>query len=346
MLLAALRDLQWRRRRFAVSVIGTALVFALTLVLAGLAASFDVEAEGTVELVDADGWAVEASAAGPFLGAKPIAESAVEDVRAVDGVQAADAVAFGRLTLADGQDVNLIGTTPGGVGAPVDVDGRPIETDGEVVASSELEVEVGETLVLGESDFEVVGTAAGSTALLGIPNAFVTVADAQQLRFAGQPIISAVALRGDPQFEIDGLRLLERDDAVDDLLRPLEDAKKAITFLSVLLWLVAALIVGSVVYLSAIERTRDFAVFKATGTSTSAIAGGLIAQAVVLALVAAAVAAGVATVLAPLFPLRVVISAGLYIALPIIAMGIGVLASLAGLRRVATIDPALAFGGP
>lgn len=36
MLIAALRDLQWRRRRFVIAIVGTAMVFAMTLVLTGL----------------------------------------------------------------------------------------------------------------------------------------------------------------------------------------------------------------------------------------------------------------------------------------------------------------------
>jgi putative ABC transport system permease protein len=112
------------------------------------------------------------------------------------------------------------------------------------------------------------------------------------------------------------------------------------------LWLVAAIIVGSVIYLSATERNRDFAVFKATGSSNAAIAGGLIAQAVVLTLTAAALAAVLAAVLAPTFPIRVVISPLTYLALPVVAVIIGIVASLAGVRRVTSVDPALAFGGP
>jgi putative ABC transport system permease protein len=346
MILAALRDLQWRRRRFAVTVAGIAVLFALTVVLAGLASTFDREAEETVDLVAADGWAVQADAAGPFIGAKPMAETIVDEVAALDGVDEADTFAFGRLTLADGRDVNLFGITPGGVGAPTDIDGRPIESDGEVVASTELGVEVGDTLALGEIDLEVVGTAADSTALAGIPNAFITVADTQALVFAGQPIVTAVAIRGTPDGTLAGVRLLGSDAALDDLLRPMQDASDAITFLSILLWLVAAIIVGSVMYLSATERTRDFAVFKATGSSNAAIAGGLIAQAVVLSLAAAALAAVLAAVLAPTFPIRVVISPLTYLALPLVAVAIGVVASLAGIRRVSAVDPALAFGGP
>lgn len=41
MLLASLRDLQWRRRRYLIAAIGTALVFVTTLVLTGLSHGFD-----------------------------------------------------------------------------------------------------------------------------------------------------------------------------------------------------------------------------------------------------------------------------------------------------------------
>ena len=66
MLLAALRDLQWRRRRFLIVVLGTALVFAMTLVLAGLSAAFGNEVDRTVTTTGADEWAIVVGATGPF----------------------------------------------------------------------------------------------------------------------------------------------------------------------------------------------------------------------------------------------------------------------------------------
>jgi putative ABC transport system permease protein len=115
---------------------------------------------------------------------------------------------------------------------------------------------------------------------------------------------------------------------------------------AVLLWIVAALIVGSVVYLSALERLRDFAVFKAIGVSTRSILTGLGLQAVVLALLAAVVGVILSQLLAPLFPMNVVVPMSAYISLRVIAIAIGLLASAAGLRRAVAVDPALAFGGP
>lgn len=61
----------------------------------------------------------------------------------------------------------------------------------------------------------------------------------------------------------------------------------------------------------------------------------------------AAVVGGILSLLlAPLFPMTVVVPLSAFVALPAIATVIGLLASVAGLRRVVAIDPALAFGGP
>ncbi len=70
---ATLRDLQWRRRRFMIAITGTALVFAMSLLMSGLAASFKLETDRTLKQIGADAWIVQAGASGPFtsLSAHP-----------------------------------------------------------------------------------------------------------------------------------------------------------------------------------------------------------------------------------------------------------------------------------
>ena len=172
------------------------------------------------------------------------------------------------------------------------------------------------------------------------------MAGAQQAVFSGQPLISSIGLHGPPAQVPAGYRAVDRNGAAEDLLRPLKPAYEAIRVIAVLLWIVAALIVGSVIYLSALERTRDFAVFKAIGASTGAVLSGLVLQAILVAVIAAALGALLSVALAPLFTMRVAIPLLAYLLLPVIAVVIGVLASAAGLRRAVTVDPALAFGGP
>ena len=125
----------------------------------------------------------------------------------------------------------------------------------------------------------------------------------------------------------------------------MKSANQSIIFVNLLLWLVAICIVGSVVFLSALERSRDFAVFKATGVKGWQMGLGLALQAILLAVVASLLAIVIALLLAPVFPMPVSIPTSSAITLPFLAVGIGVLASLAGLRKTMTADPVQAFGG-
>jgi putative ABC transport system permease protein len=113
-----------------------------------------------------------------------------------------------------------------------------------------------------------------------------------------------------------------------------------------MLWIVAGSIIGAVVYISALERVRDFAVFKATGQSTAMLAAGLAMQAGLIGLVAAVLSAGIAKLLVPTFPMAVEVSLGSVALLIGVAVLIGGLASLFAARRATSVDPAIAFGGP
>jgi len=185
-----------------------------------------------------------------------------------------------------------------------------------------------------------------STALAKTPNLFLTTEGLQQLAYNGQPMVTSIGIVGTPQQLPDSYQILDRAAGVNDLLRPEKVAASAITFVAVLLWIIAVLIVGSVVYLSALERMRDFAVFKAIGVPTRSVLAGLALQAIIVALLAAVVGVALAQLLAPLFPMIVVVPMHAYVVLPAIAVAIGLLASIAGLRRAVAVDPALAFGGP
>jgi len=151
---------------------------------------------------------------------------------------------------------------------------------------------------------------------------------------------------GPPARAPSGYLLVNRTGAIDDLLRALTGARQAMSLMAGLLWVVAGMIVGSMIYMSALERTRDFAVFKAVGVPTRSILAGLAMQAVIVAVLSALLGGVLSVLLGPLFPMRVDIPRIAFVLLPVVAVTIGVLASLAGLRRAVVVDPAVAFGGP
>jgi putative ABC transport system permease protein len=349
MLFAALRDMQWRRRRLVIAIVSTGLVFAMTLVLTGLANGFRVEAQRTVDSMGVDAFVVKAGAAGPFLGSTPFAQVDLARVAAAPGVMAAAPLATAASAIREGtsaRNATAFGAPARGPGMPQVSEGQVPATPDEVAVSSTLGKHIGEDLQVGARTLRIVGIVPNATALAKTPCIFLTTEGLQQLAYNGQPMITSIGVIGTPRQLPEGYQTVNRAAGVTDLMRPLKVASGAISIVAFLLWIVAVLIVGSLVYLSALERLRDFAVFKAIGVPTRSILAGLALQAVIVALLAAALGVVLAQLLAPMFPMIVAVPMRAYLALPVIAIAIGLLASVAGLRRAVAVDPALAFGGP
>jgi putative ABC transport system permease protein len=349
MLLAALRDMQWRKRRFVIAILSTAIIFAMTLVLTGLANGFRVEAEQTVDSLGVDLFVVKEGASGPFVGATPFAPVELPRIAAMPGVTVAAPLVYagGTATLGEiTRNVDIFGAPERGPGMPAVSEGRAPSTPDEVAVSSTLERAVGDEIEIASRTLRIVGIVDNSTALANLPNVFLTTAGAQRLVYGAEPLVASIGIRGTLAQVPAGYHTINRDGAIADLLRPLKVAVNSITIVALMLWIVAALVVGSVIYLSALERLRDFAVFKAIGVPTRNIAAGLAMQAVVIALLAALVGAVLSMALGPLFPMKVIVPAYAFVALPVIAVVIGLIASATGLQRAVSVDPAIAFGGP
>jgi putative ABC transport system permease protein len=131
----------------------------------------------------------------------------------------------------------------------------------------------------------------------------------------------------------------------EDGLRPLDGAISSINIIRVLLWFVAAMIIGTMVYLSALERRRDVAVLKAVGGSTTQLGGSIALQGALTALGAALIAAVLQLALVPVFPLEVTVPVRAFFQIPVIAVLVSLLAGGVGLRKAVATDPALAFAG-
>jgi len=173
----------------------------------------------------------------------------------------------------------------------------------------------------------------------------MALADAQALAFEGNDLAMAVPISGRIDDLPDGFTTLTNDQVIEDLRRISKPGVQTIDIVSILLWVVAIGIIGSVVYLNALERTRDFAVLKATGAPNRLIIGGLAIQSLFLSIIAAVLAIGVAALVGLALPFPAEIEMGSYLQLFAVAIVVGLVASLIGARRALTTDPALAFGG-
>jgi putative ABC transport system permease protein len=338
--------MQFRARQFLLAIVGTALVFAMALLVTGLKEAFKTEADRAVASIGGNAWVVPAGTEGPFTGLNFMNVERANDIRAVPGVRQADPVLLIPQTLRTGSGVKtlmVVGHRRGGLGEPRPEEGRRSRARGEVVVDKKLGFGLGEKLTVRGHKFTVVGLVSGRTIGGGTPMAYVPIEDLWATAGVG-PVAKAIVITGKPR-GLHGYKVLSREQVRSDMLRPLRSAESAINNTRLLLWLVAAVIVGAVMYMSALDRVRDFAVLKAVGATTRTVVLSLAIEAVLACLIAAALAIGFAQLLLPIFPLPITYTLGAYAILPVIAVVVGVLASLAGVRRAVRTDPATAFAG-
>jgi putative ABC transport system permease protein len=346
-LFVSLRDLQWRRRRFLIGVLAAGLVFALTLLMSGVSASFGNEIKNTVAAFNVDEWVVPSGVSGPFTSSRVFPASEAQKIAALPGVRGVAPVLLMRasVTINGVRGLNVVGIPPDGIVNPKLAGGHELRGSGDMIVDASLGLRVGSSIRALGHEFTVVGRTNGLTYFAGVPVAFVSLGDLQAGALNSAPLVTTVAIRGAIASPLAGYQVLSNAAVRVDLKRPISQATQTISFITVLLWIVAAGIIGSILYLQAIERSRDFAVFKATGVTTRTLLFGLAFQAIALALCAAIAAYVLSFLLTPAIAMAVAVPPSAYIVLPVVAVVVGLVSSLVALRRAVTIDPALAFGG-
>jgi putative ABC transport system permease protein len=341
--LLAVRDLQLRRRRFAIAVLSASLVLSLTLLQSGVSASFDNEVHRMVRSFGADAWLVRAGSLGPFTAPTTFPATWVDEVRQLPGVKAADPVAVASTTTSTPRvrPLYVTGVVPGGLGF--------LSTDAgllghnRAVVDARLGLHPGDRVVLNGHWFTVSGLTHGRTVFAGWATGIVSLPDLQRTALDGLPLATAILIRGVPSRVPKRFTLLTNAEVRADLIKPVASAKQTISLIRSLLWLVAGAIIGALIYLSALERLPQFAVLKAVGVGTRSLVASLLLEAIVAALAAAALAFGFERLIAPAAAMSVEVPWTSYVLLPLVAIAIGVLASLAALRKAISVDPALAF---
>ena len=346
MILVSLRDLQFRRRRFVVGIVGTSVVLALTLILAGVSSSFVNEVRRTTEAFNAESWVIPDGATGPFLSSETLPASLADTLRAAGADAVPIALIRGSLPVdGDPTDVNLIGVPPGTFADPPVVEGRAPLRSGEIVVDELVGVDIGDELELNGRPVVVVGHTDGLSYAAGVPSAYVVLPLAQEIGYRSAPLASTIITSAPLTDVPEGFHVIDDEAVKDDLIEPVSQARQTIYMVAGLLWLVAAMIIGSIVYLSSLDRVRDFAVFKAIGATDRSLLTGIVLQALLLSGVAYTIGAGLSRVLSPMLPMRTEISGLTYVVLAGVAVVVAAFASLAGVRRAVAVDPALAFGG-
>jgi putative ABC transport system permease protein len=248
----------------------------------------------------------------------------------------------------DGVRASIVGRTYG-PDRPSLVDGRHPEAAGEVVIDASGGYQVGQTVDLGGRQATVVGLTEDATILAGLPIAFATLEYAQQVLASGQPVVTGTLIDGADADAVGrdlpaGLQLLTADEVAADGLVPLEGAIGTVSLVRMLLWLITLIVIAAVIYITALERTRDVAVLKAVGANNRSLGLSLVAQGVIMAVLATLLAAVLQRFIAPLFPMAVRVTVGIFWQILIVGVVVAVIAGMAGVSRVSNTPPSEAFG--
>jgi putative ABC transport system permease protein len=347
MLAITLADLRFRLRQFLIAVAGAGVVFAMAILLTGMSQGFYNEIERTVRSVPTDVWIVPEGASGPFTSVQSFPAERVAEVEALPGVTEAGGVAISLQTVDRGGDdplerVMMIGADLEALVQPDE--GEPVGGPGDAVVDRRLHLEIGDSFELAGKPFTVVGLVEGLTMLGGSPDVFLSLEAAQEVLFGGAPLATAIWVDGVPGDLPAGLTAMSLDEVEDESLGPMKDAVVSVDNSRYMMWVVAAIIIAALVYVSSLQRTRDFAVLKAMGASSGLLYFGVAIQAVLVALGAAGFALATAWLFRPIYTVPLEVPWTAYVVLPLVAVAVGLVSSLVALRRALTVDPSLAFG--
>lgn len=348
MIHVSLRDLQWRRRRYVIVVLVASLAFGLALLMSGVSNRLSQEGDDMLELFGADRWVVPESVEGPFSTTQLLPAATADELAVRDGVSASP-VLIGR-TMVDGVPTNVIGYDADSPLLPTKLaDARATMSDPDAPIVDELfGPGRGDRFELNGHDLTVAAEVSGTSFYYSMPTVFLPIATVQEYLFAGEDVATAIVVRGELDAATGASRafdVLTDADARADYERVLSSTGQTLDIINTLLWLMATGVVAAIVYVSVLERSRDFATLKAVGVSNRALVGGLLTQSAALSLASAVCAAGIAKALSPSFGFPITMPAGAYVQLLVVALAVGVIASLVGVRKITRLDPALAFGG-
>ncbi|MGP0031525.1 MAG: ABC transporter permease [Acidimicrobiales bacterium] len=349
MITVTFADLAFRARQFLIALVGVSLVMAMALLLSGLANGFRAEVQWTVNGAGGDHWVLAKGAHGGVTAFASFSEAATASVARQPGVAQA-----GPFLLVPGQTAEihgapvpyvLAGVAPGRLGDPAVApgDGHALDGPDQAVVDDRTKAPVGSIVELGNRSFTVVGTVTDRTLLGGLPLIYLELTPAQAVALGGRSLITAVITRGLPSRVPAGLRVSTSAQVIAATIQNMKSAISSINNSTVLMWIVAAIIVAALLYVAALERRRDFAVLKALGASSTELFGSLMLEAVVVTLLAAAVAEVLSHFMTFVFTEPLVVPLSAYIELPLIAIFVGMLASLVALRNATGADPAAAF---
>jgi len=366
-LIVAVKNLAVERTRLILSVLAVGFAVLLVLVMAGIFVGTTRQVTTYIDHSRNAVWVVQPGVSQMFRAVSWLPAETGSRLRDLPEVASADPI-LGQPSdfVHNGEQTAyfVLGYDPAtGVGGPWKLaSGRNISTAGEVVLDRVLaaknDIRLGDTVRIIDGDFTVVGLSS-QTAALGNFYAFVSLPDAARLLRAGNrlsyllvqpspgvtPEQAAAAIRealpGTDAMTSAEFAQNSRDIIISMIGRPL----KAMIAIAAL---VGVALIGLTVLASTNEQMADFGVLRAVGVSRAQLVRTVLGQAVIIAALGYLVGAALAytaqfLIRDRLGDVTIAVTPAMLAVMAAATAAMAALGSLLSLRRVTSIDPAIAF---
>lgn len=349
----ALRDLRFTTGRFAVMTAVLVLISFLVVMLSGLTAGLGNQSIAAIRGIGAEHFALDGGGTDPSdvsFGESTVTDSQRAALAAQPGVAdtAVLGVAPGRVG-SGGREVAaaLFGVAPGSFAAPAGLRPATATVDAQLAADNGWSP--GTILTVGGREVTVAALVEDSY-YSHQPVVWLDLGTWRDLPATAGADGTVIALRTGPGFDAPTVATATGTSVLDtsatlDTIGSYTSERGSLLLMQAMLLVVGALVVGAFFTVWTVQRSRDIAVLRAIGASTSYLLRDALGQAAVVLVLGtglgtvAATAAGAAAATVVPFTLSAATTV-----LPFVALvGIGLLGAAAAVARIGSVDPLTAL---
>jgi len=377
----AQKDVMHALGKFLITAMGVGMLLGIVLIMIGVYRGMIVDAQALLDDISADLWVVQENTLGPFAEASRIHEDLRDTLRVMDGIQDAEALTFQNIQLpkkSQAVRVVAVGFDPYGTFDPINperiVKGRGLEKNHyEIVVTDNTGFKLGDTIPLLRNEYKVVGITHGSVSSGGDPLVYISLKDAQELQFSYSNnrirndrergfkntdvhMVNTIVARIKPGYSIDKVAQELRRFKYKSVYTAAEQkwiltknlvdkAAKQIGLFTAILIVVSTIIIALIIYTMTLEKMKEIAIMKLIGIPNSMIIKMIAQETLLLGFLAFIFANIFSHLIYENFPKRVVLEIPDAWALFIVVLIASLLASLIGIKKVISADPASAIGG-
>lgn len=377
----AYKDIKHSLTKFVVTAIGVGMLFGIVLLMIGVYRGLIVDAKSLCEDIGADLWIVQENTLGPFGESSRLHDDLEDSLSSIEGIKSVSAMTFYSTQLPfGGKDlrVSMVGYDPFGSINPIKpnklVEGRLLSRDRfEIVVSKNLGLKIGDEVLLANDIYRVVGLVVSSVSNGGDPLVYVSLKDSQKIQFAysndtirndrargidkaDTHIANAIIAKIKDGYDIQKvakeirewkhLSVYTNDEQINILLKNVvEKSARQIGLFTAILILVSTIIIGLIIYTMTLEKIKSIAIMKLVGIPNFYIIKMIVKETLILGAIAFVCGSIFANLTYDKFPKKMVLELGDASMLFVVIMIASILASLVGVKKVLSANPASAIGG-